>query len=157
MTEKDTEAPMYLVPVQLTIDQEVTLGVKGICSTKMREAIRIIGTPILPCADVETVGWVDPELLALLIRGGTCGMTLAGCKTPSRPIALVRRTDMEAQVARAKAESHLDAKATAHRIIRDVAELPDRTSSKDEPDLLLVTVNELEGIIHAALSEGAAA
>ncbi|MFT8945972.1 MAG: hypothetical protein ABF876_05245 [Acetobacter aceti] len=49
-----------------------------------------------------------------------------------------------------ESSDRLDVKAIAHHIIRDVAELPGRTSPDDKPDLLLVTADELEGIICAA-------
>lgn len=40
-----------------------------------------------------------------------------------------------------------------HDIIRDVAELPDRTSPEDQPDMMLVTADELEAILDARLHE----
>src|SRR6267154_1918917 len=40
----------------------------------------------------------------------------------------------------------------AGNIVRDVAELPDRTSPGDEPETMLVTSNELEAIIKAELA-----
>ncbi|WP_422383297.1 hypothetical protein [Roseibium album] len=36
-------------------------------------------------------------------------------------------------------------------IIRDICELPDRTSPDDEPDLLLVTIQELDIILRRHL------
>ena len=38
-----------------------------------------------------------------------------------------------------------------NEIIRDVAELPDRTSPEDWPDAMLVTADELRTILEAAL------
>jgi hypothetical protein len=38
-------------------------------------------------------------------------------------------------------------------VIRDVAELPDRTSPDDEPDMMLVTADELKVIICNRLNE----
>jgi len=39
----------------------------------------------------------------------------------------------------------------ATAIIRDVAELPDRTSPNDQPDMMLVTADELRTILEAHL------
>ncbi|XUM25092.1 hypothetical protein ACRAVF_34055 (plasmid) [Bradyrhizobium oligotrophicum S58] len=38
-------------------------------------------------------------------------------------------------------------------VINDVAELPDRTSPDDEPDMMLVTAEELKTILCKRLSE----
>lgn len=43
------------------------------------------------------------------------------------------------------------ARETADAIVRDVCELPDRTSPDDQPDMLLVTVEELHAIILSRL------
>ncbi len=39
----------------------------------------------------------------------------------------------------------------AAKIVREVAELPDRTSPADAPDMMLVTADELRAIVLAAL------
>lgn len=39
----------------------------------------------------------------------------------------------------------------ARQIVRDVAELPDRTSPADAPEMMLVTADELTGIVLDAL------
>ncbi len=41
-------------------------------------------------------------------------------------------------------------------VLRDVAELPDRTSPDDEPDMMLVTADELKVILCTRLSEALA-
>lgn len=41
-------------------------------------------------------------------------------------------------------------------VLRDVAELPDRTSPEDEPDMMLVTAEELKTILCTRLSEALA-
>lgn len=41
-------------------------------------------------------------------------------------------------------------------VLRDVAELPDRTSPDDQPGMMLVTVDELRGILLRWLSFDAA-
>jgi hypothetical protein len=48
-----------------------------------------------------------------------------------------------------------DATIIAERVVRDVAELPDRTSPDDQPDMMLVTAEELKGIVINAVSPGA--
>lgn len=69
----------------------------------------------------------------------------------------VRRfVDTLVRVAGMPVPMHVDVETLAHRIIRDVAELPGRTGPDDEPDLLLVKTSELEQIICAALNEGTA-
>ncbi len=42
-------------------------------------------------------------------------------------------------------------------ILRDVAELPDRTSPEDQPHMMLVTVDELRAILDYRIGEGASA
>lgn len=39
--------------------------------------------------------------------------------------------------------------SSADLIVRDVAELPDRTSPEDRPEMMLVSVDELRGIVEA--------
>lgn len=46
----------------------------------------------------------------------------------------------------------LAARQAADRIIQDVAELPDRTSPEDQPDMMLVTADELRVIVETALA-----
>ena len=41
----------------------------------------------------------------------------------------------------------------ADKIVREVAELPDRTSPADCPEMMMVTAEELKGIIKSALAE----
>lgn len=41
--------------------------------------------------------------------------------------------------------------STVYQILRDVAELPDRTSPLDQPEMMLVTRDELEKIVRGAL------
>lgn len=40
------------------------------------------------------------------------------------------------------------------QIVRDVAELPDRTSPDDWPDAMLVTADELTEILERSIAEG---
>ncbi len=41
----------------------------------------------------------------------------------------------------------------ATQIVRDVAELPDRTSPEDQPDMMLVTSDELTAIVLSSLNQ----
>ena len=43
-----------------------------------------------------------------------------------------------------------DGDSLANQVVREVAELPDRTSPDDMPDMLLVTAQELHDIVDAA-------
>lgn len=50
----------------------------------------------------------------------------------------------------------LEARRVAHKliadeIVREVAELPDRTSPEDAPDMMLVSADELRAVVLAAL------
>lgn len=101
---KMNETPMYLVPGRLTDAQmEKFLAKWNIYAPDAHRFystfLNVANTPIQPCADVETVGWVDPDILAIVRKDkGLSGMTLANMKATSRTIPLVRRADMEAQV-----------------------------------------------------------
>ena len=55
-------------------------------------------------------------------------------------------------VARHRTTSLAAQDGLVERIVRDVAELPDRTSPEDWPDAMLVTADELAAIVAAALS-----
>lgn len=94
--------------------------------------------------------WSDPALsldAILAFRPWTVGEAMA---------ASGGARALPSRIPLSEGSGRLDVKAIAHHIIQDVAELPDRTSPDDKPDLLLVTEDELEGIICAALNEGAA-
>lgn len=41
----------------------------------------------------------------------------------------------------------------AEEIVREVAELPDRTSPEDQPEMMLVTADELKAIVIANLGK----
>ncbi|MGS0648845.1 hypothetical protein ACU81Q_14605 [Komagataeibacter melomenusus] len=106
MTETKTETELYVVPGRLTDEEETNMRSKLLGGPILGPAdmfarmVGIVGTPIQPCADVETVGWVDPDILAIVRKNkGLSGMTLANMQATSRTVPLVRRTDMEAQVA----------------------------------------------------------
>ncbi len=65
---------------------------------KVAEAgIRNVAAPIPPCADVETVGWARDYVFAALKNPGCCAVSIHNEFEGGVP--LVRRTDMEAQVA----------------------------------------------------------
>ncbi|WP_019092186.1 hypothetical protein [Komagataeibacter europaeus] len=103
------ETPMYLVPGRLTDDQakRATEGATRALALG-REAciadyiIHAIGTPIQPCADVDTVGYGREASFSDLKGDGCHGVSIH--KEWDGGIPLVRRTDMDAQVARVAAE-----------------------------------------------------
>ncbi|WP_395370726.1 hypothetical protein [Komagataeibacter diospyri] len=158
---KMTNEQYYLIRLPLTDGQETNIRREFLEGPILDPAhmfahlMGIVGTPIQPCADVETVGFV-PDKSNLFVDKRLPMTNIYRSAGDPWPAPLVRRTDMEAQVARVKASSHLNAEKILTCIMQDVQELPDRTSPDDQPDLLLVTVDELEGIIRAALNEGAA-
>lgn len=96
MTGKNTETPMYLVPGRLTDEQKLALQ-KHVDAYDFDKVLEVIGTPIQPCGDVKTVcrehvtgtDEIRPGVSSLVFRQGA---------------ELVRRTDMEAQVAACKAD-----------------------------------------------------
>ena len=99
------ETPMYLVPGKVTPAMErraadVVFDMYGreILWTDFHAYMTAIATPIQPCADVETVA---------ILKGSTAGYSSVTGPLGHMPIPeyqLVRRTDMEAQVARVAAE-----------------------------------------------------
>ena len=98
------ETPLYLVPGRLTDEQDTVIRRNMIGGPILDPAdmfaflVRTIGTPIQPCADVETVA---------ILKGSTAGYSSVTGPLGHMPIPeyqLVRRTDMEAQVARVAAE-----------------------------------------------------
>lgn len=68
------------------------------------------------------------------------------------------KADHKAELAIAESECDLSGDDVrhvriAHQICRDVAELPDRNSPSDQPEMMLVTHWELERIIVATLKD----
>lgn len=156
------ETPMYLVPGKVTPEMErraadVVFDKYGreILWTDFHAYMMAIVTPIQPCADVETVGWVDPDILAIVRKDkGLRGMTLANKKATSRTIPLVRRTDMEAQVARVAAEKDAEI-ARLRKALREIRDHQDGWSGCDEGDMI-EGYCEMQEMARAALNEGAA-
>ena len=66
-------------------------------------------------------------------------------------VSYVRQTPMYAAPAPVLTQAQID------RIVREVAELPDRESPEDHPEMMLVTAIELRSIIEATGQEGGAA
>lgn len=102
------ETPMYLVPGRLTDKQKLALQ-KHVDAYDFDKALEAIGTPIQPCADVETVGWQvirtgDGFPLEVFRSSEMAEWVGKAIKKPVDAVPLVRRTDMEAQVARVAAE-----------------------------------------------------
>ncbi|WP_130730904.1 hypothetical protein [Komagataeibacter xylinus] len=111
MTETKIEAPMYLLPGRLTPQQEhhaqatvMDLYGSDITFTEFHAYMAAIATPIQPCADVETACWITPGRIAFLrdqrINPSAAYASAGATPTSTAPddVALVRRTDMEAQI-----------------------------------------------------------
>lgn len=109
------EIPMYLVPGRLTNNQATEIRREMIDGPILEPAdmfVRLagtIGTPIQPCVDVETVGWQairteDGFPLEVFRSSEMTEWVSKAIKKPVDAVPLVRRTDMEAQVARVAAE-----------------------------------------------------
>ncbi|MFT8789028.1 hypothetical protein [Komagataeibacter saccharivorans] len=87
MTESTTAKPMYYVlPRELTYLQREKFYRAIDSALPLEEAFAIVGTPVTPCEDVETVAFMPRQ------QGKG---------------ALVRRADMEAHMAAQNAEMHL--------------------------------------------------
>lgn len=114
MTKKNTGMPTYYVlPRELTCSQRENFYHAMDRVMTLEQVFAIIGTPIPLCADVETVCYITPRRLDL-IREQQARPTAAFASVGATPscmghgdIPLVRRTDMEAQVAVRDAEMHL--------------------------------------------------
>ncbi|WEQ51172.1 hypothetical protein LV478_11590 [Komagataeibacter oboediens] len=119
------ETPMYLVPGRLTNEQH------DIFHDAIREAghdaaIATIGTPIQPCADVETVGYEDES-------------------DDTGP--LVRRTDMEAQVARVAAEKDAEIARVSDALKKMTAIATSRASEETVETMVRERTENLRGAI----------
>lgn len=120
-------------------------GSTGASATLMRAAADAMSQRPKEGAD-------NPEYLAA--RLGRVAK-LAGVKMPDRmtdaQIAEVAPTIL-GEIARALEQQAAAAPDWISDVVRDVAELPDRDSPEGQPDMMLVTVNELHDIIarHAA-------
>ncbi|MEG3350386.1 hypothetical protein [Novacetimonas sp. GS1] len=96
----------FVVPGELTYEQREAFYHALDCVTPLEQAFAIVGTPVQPCADVETVGYAYGKYLSAdhsykMIDpvSRVAPQTEGHFDTP-----LVRRTDMEAQVAVRDAE-----------------------------------------------------
>ncbi|MBV1831322.1 hypothetical protein HNW77_11805 [Komagataeibacter sp. AV436] len=99
MTETKTQgAKYYAVPAQLTYAQREAFYHALDCVMPLEEAFAIVGTPIQPYSNVETVGYVPDK--ANLFADKRLGVTNI-YRSAGDPwsVPLVRRTDMEAQIA----------------------------------------------------------
>ncbi|GCE83025.1 hypothetical protein [Komagataeibacter diospyri] len=109
MTEKDTEAPMYLVPGRLTYTQRDRFYHAVNCAQPLEKAIATIGTVIQPCADIETVCYGAADDMPLEIHGRDPRLPVYSdvCSKSGEEyiLPLVRRTDMEVQVAKVREDA----------------------------------------------------
>lgn len=99
-----------------------------------------------------------PELMACPCCGGAAKLSDTngfvfymwcnhGCGLSTKS----HRTAKEATAAWNRRATTLDPERIATHIVREVCELPDRNSPDDQPEMLLVTCDELHGIVVAAM------
>ncbi|AZV39950.1 hypothetical protein [Komagataeibacter xylinus] len=111
MTETKTETELYVVPGRLTDEEETNMRSKLLGGPILGPAdmfsrmVGIVGTPIQPCADVETVCVALPEFEVKIDAVGATLVYQPHIKSPNgHDVELVRRDDMEARVAHLVAE-----------------------------------------------------
>ncbi|BCZ76014.1 hypothetical protein [Komagataeibacter phage phiKX1] len=151
-----TNEQYYLVRLPLT-DEQCMLANEaphkpGFQGTRLEASICAVATPIQPCADVETVGYGRETSFAELKERGCHAVSIH--KAWDGGIPLVRRTDMEAQVARVAAEKDAE-----------IARLKDMLSLFVEYEKLMDDGEDVAAMsvyadftkeVTAALNEGAA-
>ncbi|MCE2563344.1 hypothetical protein [Komagataeibacter sp. FNDCF1] len=157
---KMNETPMHLVPGRLTDEQRmVAYGAPyqpDRNGSAIEATIAAIGTPIQPCADVETVGYGREASFSDLKNPACHGVSIH--KEWDGGIPLVRRTDMEAQVARVKAEKDAEIArlkgALSEIASREIGDCPAPTQAHIEQ--LEWDIEWSQRKARAALNEGAA-
>ncbi|MBY4640768.1 hypothetical protein K6L44_12395 [Gluconacetobacter entanii] len=132
----------FVVPGHLTADQATAIRRELLDGPILDPAdmfarlVKIVGSPVLSSVDVETVAFMPKQ------HGKGW---------------LVRRTDMDVQVAARDAEItwlreyYSDLYNVPFRVVQAVAELPDRTSPDGDPEMMQVTTKELTGIVRSAI------
>ncbi|NHN93883.1 hypothetical protein GVI59_18510 [Acetobacter sicerae] len=118
-------------------------------------SIRAIGTPV--DSSVPVVGSVAPWQAEAAENGR--GWTILhpyGMGAKRHSVNLVRQSNHLAALAETQAETDRRAAAVIAAICRDVSELPDRTSTDDDPSMMTVTQEELELIVRRNILSGAA-
>lgn len=105
MTETKTETTMYLVPGEVSDEQASEAATIIALNTSKKigvhQAVCMIGTPIQPCEDVKIAAVIraPSSVTPTVTRAIRRSLFPAGVD-----VELVRRTDMEAQVAKVIAE-----------------------------------------------------
>ncbi|WP_258367772.1 hypothetical protein [Komagataeibacter oboediens] len=156
------ETPMYLVPGRLTDEQETNMRSELLGGPILDAAdmfvrmMGIVGTPIQPCADVETVGFV-PDKSNLFVDKRLPMTNIYRSAGDPWPVPLVRRTDMEAQVARVAAKKD----AEIERLRRALSRVGDALAYEINEHSIVDTVwispiETMDDFIEAALTEGSA-
>ncbi|WP_232276060.1 hypothetical protein [Komagataeibacter oboediens] len=173
------ETPMYLVPGRLTDEQAakakkaatraIALGRENSIADFI---IRTIGTPIQPCADVETVE-LSEHMPEYHYQGMGCGLEDRGIterydameygwdqaikRVCSELPEMVRRTDMEAQVARVAAEKDAEIEHLRRALSRVGDALAYEINEHSIVDTVWISpIETMDDFIDAALTEGAA-
>ncbi|MCE2579537.1 hypothetical protein LDL36_13760 [Komagataeibacter sp. FNDCR1] len=161
-----TNEQYYLVPGRLPESHPTTAFVDEAYDFLVKR----IGTPIPPCADVETVCWITPGRIAFL-RDQRINPKAAYASAGATPIStepydvpLVRRTDMEAQaeVSEALIRDLKSEIAGYRKALNDISEnitcgcMPCMGNCWDK-DSLRDEISERAEIARTALKEGSAA
>lgn len=113
----NNEEQFVMVPVRLSSEQASLVG--PIVAHDWGIIIQHAGTPIQPCADVETVGWGRETSFVDLKVPGCHAVSIH--KEWEGGVPLVRRADMEAQVAKVVAEKDAEI-ARLRGILTEIAE-----------------------------------
>ncbi|GBR28831.1 hypothetical protein AA11826_0360 [Komagataeibacter oboediens DSM 11826] len=175
------ETPMYLVPGRLTDEQrDKIVSIIVDCSDPKTDLIgselqafrdmadRVVAAilsgygPIQPCADVETVGFV-PDKSNLFVDKRLPMTNIYRSAGDPWPVPLVRRTDMEAQVARVAAEKDAeidDIKALLRPVLtkldyaaHELEQTEDAQSVHQLAHICLSLLSDEESIRQSALAE----
>ncbi|KAB8122428.1 hypothetical protein D3W54_14650 [Komagataeibacter medellinensis] len=121
--------------------------------------VREVGTPIPPCADVETVGYVNPDD----IQKSALSLGFAIIEIQEMPNhvyseVLIRRTDMEAQVAKVAAEKDAEIARLRGALSQVADALAYEINEHSIVDTVWVSpIETMDDFINAALNEGSAA
>ncbi|MBY4639685.1 hypothetical protein K6L44_06670 [Gluconacetobacter entanii] len=150
-----TNEQYYLVRLPLTDGQETSIRSELLEGPILDGAhmfahlMGIVGTSIQPCADVETIGYGREASFADLKNTGCHGVSIH--KEWDGGIPLVRRTDMEAQVAVRDAEI-----ARLREMLSLFVEY-EKLMDDGEDGAGMIVYAEFAKQARAALNEGAAA
>lgn len=147
------EEQFVMVPVRLSAEQSSLVG--PMVAHDWGIIIQHAGTPIPPCADVETVGYVHGDYPKQGHRAVMCPPSMRdpiSGRIEHFDTALVRRTDMEAQVARVAAEK--DAVTGRLKEVLTLFTEYEKLMDSGEDVAGMMAYADLQKQVRAALNEG---